>query len=108
MDHSHRVGEAGVRQSPEAIFGGTIYQTPQGTLFGLRPVGSTDFNPDAIGLDHLSFAVDSRAELEGAAAALSDAGIEHGEIIDLHDAGIAIMSFQDPDDINVELTAPLG
>ena len=32
----------------------------------------------------------------------------HGEIIDLTDAGIAILSFQDPDDINIELTAPLG
>lgn len=108
MDNSHRAGESGIRESPEAIFGGTIYQTPQGTLFGLRPVGNTDFDPDSIGLDHLSFAVDSRAELEDAAAALSGAGIEHGEIIDLHDAGIAILSFQDPDDINVELTAPLG
>ena len=39
---------------------------------------------------------------------LSEAGIEHGEVTDLAGAGIAILSFQDPDDINVELTAPLG
>jgi glyoxylase I family protein len=32
----------------------------------------------------------------------------HGEVRDLADAGIAILSFQDPDDINVELTAALG
>lgn len=43
-----------------------------------------------------------------AVVALSDAGIEHGEVTDLDDAGIAILSFQDPDDINVELTAPLS
>ena len=43
-----------------------------------------------------------------ARAALTEAGIEHGEVIDLADAGLAILSFQDPDDINVELTAPLG
>ena len=27
---------------------------------------------------------------------------------ELTDAGIAILSFQDPDDINIELTAPLA
>ena len=58
--------------------------------------------------DHVSFMVDSRDDLESAASALSEAGIEHGEVIDLADAGLAILSFQDPDDINVELTAPLG
>jgi glyoxylase I family protein len=93
---------------PENFYGGTIYQTPQGTLFGLRPVGSARFDSEHTGLDHVSFAVDSREELQGAAAALSEAGIEHGEIIDLDDAGLAILSFQDPDDINIELTAPLG
>ena len=71
-------------------------------------MGGTSFDPDRTGLDHVSFAVDSRAELERAATALSGAGIEHGEVIDLADAGIAILSFQDPDDINIELTAPLG
>ncbi len=50
----------------------------------------------------------SRRELESAAAALTEAGIKHGEITDLTDAGLAILSFQDPDDINIELTAPLG
>ncbi|MCW2847348.1 MAG: glyoxalase [Marmoricola sp.] len=93
---------------PENFYGGTIYQTPQGTLFGLRPVGSARFDSEHTGLDHVSFAVDSRDELQSAAAALSEAGIEHGEIIDLDDAGLAILSFQDPDDINIELTAPLG
>ena len=88
--------------------GGTVYQTPQGALFGLRPVGSTSFDSERTGLDHVSFAVASRGELESAAAALTEAGIKHGEITDLTDAGLAILSFQDPDDINIELTAPLG
>jgi len=35
-------------------------------------------------------------------------GVKHGEVKDQADAGIAILSFQDPDDINVELTAALG
>ncbi len=101
-------GDAGVEDSPEKFYGGCVYQTPQGTLFGLRPVGSQDFDSKHTGLDHVSFGVDSRADLETAAAALGQAGIAHGEIIDLADAGIAILSFQDPDDINIELTAPLG
>ena len=108
VDNSARVDEPGVRDSAEEFFGGTVYQTPQGTLFGLRPVGSTGFDADTTGLDHVSFAVDSRDDLEAARAALTGAGIVHGEIIDLADAGLAILSFQDPDDINVELTAPLG
>ena len=108
VDGSDSVDEPGVRDSPEKFYGGTVYQTPQGTLFGLRPVGTTGFDSQRTGLDHVSFAVASRGDLEAAAVALSGAGIDHGEIIDLTDAGIAILSFQDPDDINVELTAPLG
>ena len=94
--------------APENFYGGTIYQTPQGTLFGLRPVGSQGFDADATGLDHVSFAVDSRDALESALTALDEAGIEHGEIMDFPDAGMAILSIQDPDDINIELTAPLS
>ncbi len=108
VDASDSVDEPGVKDSPEKFYGGTVYQTPQGTLFGLRPVGVTDFDPQRTGLDHVSFAVASRADLVSAAAALAGAGIKHGEIVDLADAGIAILSFQDPDDINVELTAPLS
>ncbi len=108
IDASDSVDEPGVRDSAEKFYGGTVYQTPQGTLFGLRPVGSAGFDSQRTGLDHVSFAVDSREHLATAAAALTEAGITHGEIIDLTDAGIAILSFQDPDDINVELTAPLS
>lgn len=108
IDTSDSVDDPGVKDSPEKFYGGTVYQTPQGTLFGLRPVGSTGFDAQRTGLDHVSFAVASRADLESAAAALAEVGIKHGEINDLTDAGIAILSFQDPDDINVELTAPLG
>lgn len=108
VDQSGSVDEPGVKESPEKFYGGTVYQTPQGTLFGLRPVGSEAFDDEHTGLDHVSFAVAARSDLDDAAAALSGAGIEHGEVNELTDAGIAILSFQDPDDINVELTAPLG
>ncbi|MGI9093407.1 MAG: VOC family protein [Mycobacteriales bacterium] len=108
VDSSGLVGEPGVKDSPEKFYGGTVYQTPQGTLFGLRPVGSDAFDSEHTGLDHVSFAVASRADLVNAAAALAQAGITPGDINDLADAGMAILSFQDPDDINIELTAPLA
>ncbi|GAB3579727.1 VOC family protein [Calidifontibacter terrae] len=108
IDSSDQVDEPGVRTSQEKFYGGTIYQTPQGTLFGLRPVGADTFDADRTGLDHVSFVVESRDDLVNAATALSDAGIEHGEVTDLTDAGLAILSFQDPDNINIELTAPLS
>ena len=101
-------GEPGVRESAEKFYGGVVYQIPQGTLLGLWPVGSTKFDSEHTGLDHVSFAVNSREDPERAAAALDNTGVEHGEVRDLADAGIAILSFQDPDDINVELTAALG
>jgi glyoxylase I family protein len=108
IDASDEADDPEVRQSQEKFYGGVVYQTPQGTLFGLRPVGSDGFDSTRTGLDHLSFAVESRADLEAAAEALTGAGIDHGEVTDLTDAGVSILSFQDPDDINIELTAPLG
>ena len=108
IDSSASVDEPGVTEDPEQFYGGVVYQTPQGTLFGLRPVGGETFDSTKTGLDHVSFTVDSRDDLESALKAFDEAGIVHGEIIDLTDAGLAILSFQDPDDINIELTAPLA
>ena len=107
VDSSDEVDEPGVRESQKKFYGGTVYQTPQGTLFGLRPVGNETFDPDSTGLDHVSFAVADRDALVDAAEKLAAADIVHGEVTDLTDAGMAILSFQDPDDINIELTAPL-
>jgi glyoxylase I family protein len=65
------------------------------------------FSPNRIGLDHLSFGVADRAELHKAAALFDEHGVEHGEVRDLPPFGITILSFSDPDGIQVELTAPL-
>ena len=108
IDASDSVDEPGVTESPEKFYGGVVYQTPQGTLFGLRPVGDCEFDSTRTGLDHIGFAVADRAALEAAQSALRDTGVPHGDVVDLTDAGIAILSFQDPDDINLELTAPLS
>ncbi len=108
IDESSNLQDPLQHGKPENYYGGVVYQTPQGTLFGLRPVGTQSFDSTRTGLDHVSFAVESRAALEEAVNGLDEAGIAHGEITDLADAGLAILSFQDPDDINIELTAPLG
>ncbi|MDQ6838415.1 MAG: VOC family protein [Actinomycetota bacterium] len=108
IDASSDVDEPGVRESPEQFYGGVVYQTPTGPLFGLRPVGTQGFDSTHTGLDHASFMVESRDDLVAAQRALDEAGIEHGDVKDLADAGLAILSFSDPDGIHLELTAPLG
>ncbi len=59
-------------------------------------------------MDHISFQVTSREDLVTAHQKLDDAGIPHGEVNDLADAGLAILSFSDPDGVHLELTAPLS
>jgi glyoxylase I family protein len=48
----------------------------------------------------------SRADLERAAQFLSEKGVSHGEIKDLAGFKISVLAFRDPDNIQVELTAP--
>lgn len=65
------------------------------------------FNENRIGLDHVSFSVSSMAELEKAAALLDDHGVVRGDIRDLGSGfGIHVMALRDPDNIQLELTAP--
>ena len=85
------------------LFGGVIYQLGD-SLFGLRPVGEDTFDEDRVGLDHVSFAVASRTDLEAAAALLDERGVDHGGVKDIG-AG-HILEFRDPDNIALELFAP--
>ncbi len=109
LDESARADEPGVSESAADLYGGTIYQTPSGALLGLRPAAAAGerFDPERVGLDHVSFLVNSRDDLVAAAEQLESRGIEHGDVTDLTDAGIAILSFSDPDGVHCELTAPL-
>ncbi|HEX2992635.1 MAG TPA: VOC family protein [Anaerolineales bacterium] len=67
------------------------------------------FNENRVGLDHLSFNVSSRTTLEEAVRRFDRQGISHGEIKDLGpDLGIYVLAFRDPDNIQLELTAPYG
>lgn len=72
-----------------------------------KAISNDRFSCNRVGLDHLSLGVANRAELEKAAALFEQHGVEHGEVRDLPPFGITILSFSDPDGIQLELTAPL-
>jgi len=96
----------------DALQGGIVLANA-GLLMGLRPTdaerreGKDSFDPFRVGLDHLSFSVGSKAELEAAQARLDESGVPNGGISDLAPFGIALLPFKDPDGIQLELTAPL-
>src|SRR3954452_21022633 len=90
---------------------GGIVLTNAGVLIGLRPVGPAHaadrFDPFRVGLDHLSFAVDSRADLDTAVNLLDEHGVEHGPVREVPAMGMAFLAAFDPDGIALELTAQL-
>jgi len=70
-------------------------------------VAGDRFSENRVGLDHMSFAVTSRQVLEDAVRLLDARGVSHSEVRDLGEAfGIAILIFRDPDNIQLELSAP--
>jgi glyoxylase I family protein len=97
----------------DSLQGGVIL-SHQGMFFGLRPVdieraGPADrFDPLRVGLDHLSFAVPARADLDAAVRLLDERGVEHGPIRELAPLGLSFLAFFDPDGVALELTAPIA
>jgi catechol 2,3-dioxygenase-like lactoylglutathione lyase family enzyme len=92
----------------EALQGGIVLINGN-MLMGLRPAAPTgdQFSENRVGLDHLSFSVNSRDDLERAIKILDQRGVPHGEIKDLGSAfGLYVLAFRDPDNIQIELTAP--
>jgi len=87
------------------LFGGVLYSFG-GALLGLRPVapGTDRFHEDRVGLDHVSFAVAGRDDLDAAATMLDTKGIAHGGVKNIGPA--FILEFRDPDGIALELLAP--
>ncbi|HEX8496439.1 MAG TPA: VOC family protein [Actinomycetales bacterium] len=92
------------RAALDFLYGGVIYQLG-GSLLGLRPAATGDdrFDENRSGLDHLSFAVASRADLDAAVEHLDELGIEHGQVKDIG-AGF-ILELRDPDGVALELYA---
>ena len=81
-----------------------------GTLVGLHrhatPAPEDRFSEFRVGLDHVSFGVADRGELETWVLRLDELGIDHGGIKDAtYGSGV---SFRDPDGIALEFFAPPG
>jgi glyoxylase I family protein len=91
----------------KVLFGGLV-MTRGNLIMGLRPMAPSGdrFDPDRVGLDHLSFSVGSRDDLEDALRLFDERGVSHGEITALPSFGIDVLSFEDPDGVQLELTAP--
>ena len=86
----------------------TVYLIGNGNLLGLHqhetPAPEGDFSEFRVGLDHVSFGVADRAELEKWAQRLDELGVAHGGIKDAtYGSGV---SFRDPDGIALEFFAP--
>ncbi len=81
-------------------------------LLGLGPapdhaLENDRFDENRVGLDHLSFSAPDRAALEAAERLLNEHNVPNGGVKDLGpDLGIYILAFRDPDNIQLELTAP--
>jgi glyoxylase I family protein len=91
----------------KVLFGGVV-MIRGNLLMGLRPMAprSDRFDPDRVGLDHLSFGVASRDDLEEAVRLFDSQGVRHGEITALPSFAIDVLAFEDPDGVQLELTAP--
>lgn len=71
-----------------------------------KAIANDRFDENRVGLDHLSFSVGSRDELEKAVDIFDEKGVSHGEIKDLGPGlGIYVLAFRDPDNVQLELTA---
>jgi glyoxylase I family protein len=92
------------------VLWGGIVMIRGNLLMGLRPVAPPGdrFDEDRVGLDHLSFSVETRAELDEAVRLFDQRGVPHGEIRTLDGFGICVLPFRDPDNIQVELTSPIS
>jgi glyoxylase I family protein len=97
----------------DSLQGGVILMH-EGMFIGLRPVdderanAADRFDPLRVGLDHLSFRVPTRADLDAATRVLDERDVEHGPVRDLEPLGLSFLAFFDPDGIALELTAPIS
>jgi glyoxylase I family protein len=74
---------------------------------GERAIPGYRFDENRVGLDQLSFSVGGREELDEAVRLLDARGVPHGAVTDLGPAfGRYVLAFRDPDNIQLELSAP--
>lgn len=73
-----------------------------------QAVPNDKFTEHRVGLDHVSFGVESISKLDDAVQLFDANGIPHGTINDLSPFGLPlyVLAFRDPDNIQLELSAP--
>ena len=100
-------GDPAAAETFSVLFGGVVMARGN-LIMGLRPMAPTAdrFDPDRVGLDHLSFGVPGYEDLEQAVRLFDEHGVPHGEITTLAGFGIDVLPFEDPDGVQLELTAP--
>jgi|SRR5579871_6444295 catechol 2,3-dioxygenase-like lactoylglutathione lyase family enzyme len=101
-------GEAVLDEDTEPNMHHTVFLIGNGMLIGLhqhqQSAPPERFSEFRVGLDHVSFGVENRVELEKWARRLEEQGIEHGGIKDAaYGSGV---SFRDPDGIALEFFCP--
>ena len=79
-------------------------------LRGQQDTGRNDrFDEFRVGMDHISFSVGRRDDLDRAVAILDQHSVARGEIEDMgRDFGLYVVACRDPDNIQLELTAAYG
>ena len=89
---------------------GKVYANPVGTLIIVLHEHETNqrerFSETRTGLDHVGFSVPTRADLEAWLAHLEALGADHSPIKDRFYG--SVITFRDPDNIQLELFAPPG
>jgi glyoxylase I family protein len=71
-----------------------------------RSAAGARFDPNNIGLDHLSLSVSSKADLETAQTQARAMGVPCGDIVDFGPQfGFYVLMLEDPDGIQIELAA---
>src|SRR5579859_1974465 len=86
-------GDPAEEEAFRVLFGGVV-MIRGNLIMGLRPMAPAgdQFDPDRVGLDHLSFGWPSRADLEQAAALFEENGGTKGAITRQTSLGIEVMT----------------
>src|SRR6516162_4228266 len=74
-------GDPAAEETFSILFGGVVMVRGH-LIMGLRPMAPAGdrFDPDRVGLDHLSFSVASRGDLDQAIRLFDERGVTHGQI----------------------------
>ena len=71
-----------------------------------RPISGDRFDPNRVGLDHLSFSVANRDALDQAVRLFDERWVSYRSLGEYPNFRIYVLPFRDPDNIQLEFTAP--